>query len=327
MTAPPPTLSGSVNLMPTGPSSQVARLAAEAEALGYSRCWVYDEGLVTRDVYVTLTAIAAATETMLIGPGITNPFTRHPGVTANAIASLDELSGGRAFLGLGAGGGLTLGPLAIERRHPLAAVEEAVQVARRLWARGLDDDRGSAVLSRDAGHPVARTGIEVHLAGRGPKMIELAGRVADGFYLSYIHKDFIGPTVESLRAASTRPLTVTYSTRIVVDDAGFEAARRDLTFRLPDTPRAVHERLGLTTGDADALRAALMAGGPPAAASLVRDDWVTPFVIAGSRADCANELGALARANRLDEFLVPIDDLEDAPVQLAQAMAIIDAAR
>ena len=52
------TLPLSVNLMPKGPVAEVADLAVLAERLGYRRCWVYDEGLVTRDVYVTLAAIA-----------------------------------------------------------------------------------------------------------------------------------------------------------------------------------------------------------------------------------------------------------------------------
>ena len=100
----------SVNLMPTGAIGDVVELAALAEQLGCRRCWVYDEGVHTRDVYVTLAAIATATDRIGLGPGITNPYVRHPGATASAVASLDELSGGRAFVGLGAGGALTLTP-------------------------------------------------------------------------------------------------------------------------------------------------------------------------------------------------------------------------
>ena len=55
-----------LNLMPDAPVSDVVELASLAESLGYRRCWVYDEGLVTRDVYVTLTAIAQATTSMRI---------------------------------------------------------------------------------------------------------------------------------------------------------------------------------------------------------------------------------------------------------------------
>ena len=52
-----------------------------------------DEGLATRDVYVTMTAVVLATSTFGVGTGITNPYSRHPGTTASAIATIDELSG------------------------------------------------------------------------------------------------------------------------------------------------------------------------------------------------------------------------------------------
>ena len=129
------TLPLSVNLMPKGPVAEVVDLAVIAEGLGYRRCWVYDEGLVTRDVYVTLAAIALSTKRILLGPGITNPYVRHPGVTAAAVATLDELSGGRAFVGLGAGGGLTLDPLGIDRRRPVATVGVIPFVVRMIFEK------------------------------------------------------------------------------------------------------------------------------------------------------------------------------------------------
>ncbi|MEC8486652.1 MAG: LLM class flavin-dependent oxidoreductase [Actinomycetota bacterium] len=104
----------SVNLMAKAPVGEIVELAVLAEQMGYDRCWLFDEGVMTRDVFVTLAAIAERTSTIKIGPGITNPYVRHPGATAAAIASIDELSDGRAFIGVGAGGGLALGPLAVE---------------------------------------------------------------------------------------------------------------------------------------------------------------------------------------------------------------------
>ncbi|MCH2621917.1 MAG: LLM class flavin-dependent oxidoreductase, partial [Acidimicrobiales bacterium] len=87
---------GSVNLIPEAPVSVIRELAVRAEELGYRRCWVYDEGLATRDVYVTLAAILQATSRLIVGPGVTNAYTRHPGQSAAAIATLAEMSGGRA---------------------------------------------------------------------------------------------------------------------------------------------------------------------------------------------------------------------------------------
>ena len=120
--------------MAKAPVGEIVELAVLAEQMGYERCWLFDEGVMTRDVFVTLAAIAERTSTIKIGPGITNPYVRHPGATAAAIASIDELSDGRAFIGVGAGGGLALGPLAVERTRPLQVVADAVTAMRGLFA-------------------------------------------------------------------------------------------------------------------------------------------------------------------------------------------------
>src|SRR3970040_1061380 len=77
----------------------VARLAAHArlaEELGFDSVWVIDSQLLCREVYVTLAAIALATKNIRFGPGVTQPVTRHASVTASAIATLQDTSGGRA---------------------------------------------------------------------------------------------------------------------------------------------------------------------------------------------------------------------------------------
>ena len=313
---------GSVAIMANRSAARVAETAACAERLGYCRIWVADEGIVTRDVFVCLAAVAAATSEAKIGPGITSPFTRHPAVTAGAVAALDEMSGGRAFLGLGAGGGMALGPLAVKRRRPVRAAREMISAVRGLWAGETVSLAGETVTLRRARLVNPRPGIEVHLAGRGPMMVRLAGAAADGFYASYVHKAVLGALVEQLRERG-RPLTLTYCTRFVLDDAGWEAARRDMSFRLPDSPPEVHRLIGITQGELSELRAALRRGGPDAAAGLVRDEWVAPFVIAGSAAECRAELGSLVDAYGIDEVLVAVDDLDAAPARLEAAAAII----
>lgn len=305
----PDSLPLSVNLMATAPVADIVELAVLAEESGCRRCWVYDEGLVTRDVYLTLAAIASRTERVGLGPGITNAYVRHPGATAAAIATLDEISGGRAFLGLGAGGGLTLGPLAIERVRPLASVRDTVEVVRRLFRGEVVDHDGPTFSLRGAQLSYGRPETEIMLAGRGPKMLELGAAVADGFYLSYIHKELLGDAVDTLRrGAAGRRFVVTYSTMIAVTDAEREAARAQLTFRLVDSPPDVKSMLGMTEADTDALRRALAAGGPSAAAVHVRPEWLPHFVITGTFDECAAELHALIARHGIDEFQLPVSD-------------------
>ncbi len=324
----PTSLRATVNLMPKVHPRRVAELAVEAERLGYTRCWVYDEGLTARDVYVTLTAVASRTQRMLVGPGITNPFSRHPGTTAAALASLDEVSGGRAFLGLGAGGGLTLAPMAIERRRPITAVREMVGALRRLFAGETADVDGDTVTFRHARLSYGRADTEIWLAGRGPRMLALAGEVADGFNLSYLHKETIGDAVAAVRAGAagrdTEP-ALSYSTMVCTTDQHLQDARSHLTFRLVDSPPEVKQRLGLGDAQVDELRAALAAEGPAGAAHLVREEWVLPFVIAGTPAECASELATLMATHGIDDFQLPVQELESAEELMTTVAGIVAA--
>lgn len=319
---------GSVNLIPESPIDDIVRLARQADELGFARCWVYDEGLATRDVYVTLAAIAASTDQIKLGPGITNPYTRHPAQTAAAIASLDDLSGGRAFLGIGPGGSLTLDPLAIERVRPLGAVEESITAARALFAGGHVDFDGDFVSLHSARLSFGRPDIEIWLAGRGPRILGLGGALADGVMLDFLHIDTIGNSVGLVCAGAEsagRTARIAYSTAIVTSDDDLEFVRPHMTYRLVDAPPAVKELIGLSASDSDRIRTAL-GGGLEEAAQHVRDEWVHPFVIAGSAADCAAELGSLMEQHGVEEFVLPMFEMPDPAAYLDRVAAVLRAA-
>jgi len=313
-------------VMPEGPVGQVVEAAVAAEELGFSRVWVPDEGLAARECWVTLGATAAATTSVQIGTGITNAYTRHPGMTAAAVATLDEASNGRAALGIGAGGALTLTPLAIERRAPLTAMRELLVTSRALWSGEAVDHDGVTGGFRQARLGYGRQDIPIWLAGRGPKVIRLAGELADGFILSFIHKDLIGDHVAAVRDAADehgRPHpTLCYMTILATTDRAREAARASLTFRLVDSPPAVKERVGLDPEVEAAIRRSLSAGGPAAAARFVRDDWIDAFVISGTEDECRAELDELVTRHAIDEFQVSVNDLDAAAEDLALAASI-----
>src|SRR6266702_7095213 len=133
-----------------------AAFIAGLEAEGVSRVWVIDSQLAMKDVYAGLVVAALNTTKIGLGTGVTNAVTRHPTVTANAIAAVAEISHGRAILGLGAGDsalyGVGLKP------QKLAEVEEAIAFFRSHLDRG----------------------IPIYLAVSQQRMCELAGGLADG---------------------------------------------------------------------------------------------------------------------------------------------------
>lgn len=160
----------SMMVLPHRHTRELVELARLAEALDYDAVWVPDERFF-REVYSVCALLAQATERIAIGTGVTDPFSRHPALTATAIATLDEISNGRAILGIGAGisGFRELG---IDRRGAPAAVRAAVELVRGMHAGESD---GIAL-----GFEPLRPDLPVYVAGNKPKMLRVAGAVADG---------------------------------------------------------------------------------------------------------------------------------------------------
>jgi 5,10-methylenetetrahydromethanopterin reductase len=136
---------------------------------------------------VSLAAVAVATERIRLGPGVTDPYTRHPALTASAVATLDELSRGRALLGLGIGG-YGFGQIGLEGRLPVAAMRETVEVVRRLL-RGDEVSLEGKVVTLRRGRLEFRAvqpEVPIHFATHGVQITRLAGQVADGVLFANI---------------------------------------------------------------------------------------------------------------------------------------------
>jgi 5,10-methylenetetrahydromethanopterin reductase len=165
------------------PVARVAGLAARCEQLGFDSFWVADQRWM-RDVWVSLAACAQRTSTIQLGTRVTDPYVRHPALTAVAIASLDELSGGRAILGIGAGGS-GFQQMGIARSRPVTAIREAIELIRRLLAGGEVEYAGERVSFRRGGLEFeARRDIPVVIVARGPRILELGGRLAEGVMIA-----------------------------------------------------------------------------------------------------------------------------------------------
>lgn len=162
-----------VGLLPNRPAAEVASLIATAEELGFAGAWVADSQSIMRDAYVALAVAAGMTSRIRLATGVTNPVTRNLAVLAGAIATLDELSSGRAILGIGVGESAvrTLG------LHPatLAELEDATAAIRSLLA---GEEAGFAGSTTRMAWPVRP--VPIWYASSGPRSLHVAGRVADG---------------------------------------------------------------------------------------------------------------------------------------------------
>ncbi len=169
-----------IGLLGEHPAHRMGALCQLIEGSGFDQIWVSDERFY-RDVFVNMAVVACFTRKVKVGSMVTDPFVRHPAVTAAAAASVDELSRGRCILGMGAGisGFQEMG---IQRLRPALAIKEAVQLIHRLTSGEKDIIFEGETIRFRGGHlnfPPLRP-VQVYVAGRGPRVLETAGEVADG---------------------------------------------------------------------------------------------------------------------------------------------------
>lgn len=170
------------------------RLASD---LGYDLITVGDSPAGWHDLYVSLTLAALEAPHATLAPLVTSPFMRHPIVTASAMASIDDLSGGRAAVGLATGGSTVL---AIGR-PPATQKEIRAEFAalKGLFAGEPIEWQGSPVKPLRFARP-----IPIYYSAFGPKAIALAGEQADGVILfaGERHMDSLKDRIAAVRAAA-----------------------------------------------------------------------------------------------------------------------------
>lgn len=90
-----------ISVLPDHPVAEISDLAERADELGFAGIWIADSQSIFRDAFSALTMCAMRTQSLRLATGVTNPITRHPAVLAGTFATIDELSGGRAIIGIG----------------------------------------------------------------------------------------------------------------------------------------------------------------------------------------------------------------------------------
>lgn len=292
-----------LEFVPQTPVEKIVKFSVLAEEGGFNTIWITDH-FYNRNTYITLTAIALKTKNILLGPGVTNPYVVNPVWTASAIASLDEISGGRAMLGIGAGDRVTLEKLAIAQATPLAAIKESVTVIRELLAgKSITlDGRFLKVKEVRLSYKPGRVP-PIYIGAQGPKMLKLASKIGDGILINASSpKDFEYALNIVKRTAEDRldRIDIVAYTCFSVD-YDREAARNKVipivAFIVAGSPEKVLERHGIEKERASRIKAALAKGDFGKAFKNVTEDMVKSFSIYGTPEDCISAIRELARTN------------------------------
>ena len=183
-----------------GTTHNMVELAVLAEKNGFDYCWVSHD-VFMRSSFVTLTSIANHTSRMILGNTILNPYTTNPAELAMFLASLDELTGGRAVCGISAGGLEYMKWLGIPAQKPLTRTKEAVELIRLLLSgRVVEYDGEEFWWSKQCYmrfKPV-RSKIPVYIGGQGDKMLGFSGAAGDGALPILYPPDFADYAVKKI---------------------------------------------------------------------------------------------------------------------------------
>ena len=277
-------------------------MASHIEASGFDHLWLTESSLHARDPYQLLALAARATTRLRLGTAVTNPVTRHPALTAVAAATLAEIAGDRAILGIGAGDR----PLMALGAKParLAELEAAIAAIRRLLA-------GESVTADEPGFRLvdahlrfdARADLPVFVSASGPRTLELAGSVADGVILlcgldpAVVQWALDRVDEGASRAGRPRPHIAIFVYGVIdEDEPAAIAGARSIAAWFPQTAPIYCDLVGLDPDITRAVRESYGGGEfqeAAQAASLLPESFVQRMAVAGNRDRVTAQLAAL----------------------------------
>ena len=290
-----------------------------AEAAGFDSLWV-TERYFHEETFSLLGFLAAATQNIKLGLGVTNPYTRNPALLAMASATLDRISGGRFLLGLGrSGASIIEDRMGIPYSNPRSTMEEAVAVIRDLLA-------GERVLSTAGRFRLGNIHLEtkpiqeklpIYLAAIGPKALRLAGAIADGVLLNaYTPTGYVKYAVEEVRKAAQEagrdPRSIDIACMLVLrltdDPESIWSGLKQRIVRLLEEPRVgeiLLDKGGFDPSILGPLRASAKKDGGQTAVDLVSDEMVESFFLVGDPSRCKERIAQYREAGVNLPLLLP----------------------
>ena len=301
-----------IEFVPREPYWKMIYYTIQAEKRGFDYLWITDH-FNNRNVYVTLTAAAVYTEKMKLGPGVTNPYLINPVMTAQAVASLNEIAPGRVVLGIGAGDKTTLDCAGVEMKKPLTAVRETIEIVRRMMEGESVTFEGKVFKAKGAKFLFKPRGrIPVYVGAQGPKMLEMAGKIGEGVLINACHPKDVGYAVDcakkGIKEAGKKMTDVdiaAYTSFSVHEDLekASKAAIPVVAYIVAGSPSIILERHGIDLKKAEEIREALKAAQWGQAFGSVSSEMIKAFSVCGTPDMCIDRINQLLKSG-ISQFVV-----------------------
>ena len=281
---------------PSFTTQDFLELTLLAEERGYDTVWFPED--VRRDAMVHLSTLATATSRIRLGTGILPIFSRTPTLMAMSAAALDMISDHRLILGLGVSTqDLVEGSHGVTFRQPMTRLKETVEIVRQLLKGGEVSFQGKVFNVESPGLGLSQQfSVPIHIAALGPKMIELAGEVADGILMSWACPPFVKGALErgaSRAGRNVENIEVGCYLRVAVTE-NVEAVRASLRQQIiryagMDYYRNLFARAGFEE-EMQAIGRYLAKGDADKAVSAISDEMQRQLAIFGPAEFCREEI-------------------------------------
>jgi 5,10-methylenetetrahydromethanopterin reductase len=317
------------------PVGDFLELVRYVDGTGYDYLWVVDCVLHGRDTFAYLGAATQHSRRLKLGTNIVNPVSRHPAVNLVGITTIDDLTGGRAVLGVGLGSDYYLREIG-ERPSTRQLVADMVVQCRRLLAGETVTWRGERFGLDQARlrYYTQRRPIPIYVAATGPRMLELGGEVGDGVFVHVgAHPKTVAFAQERIRDGARRAgrdsntldvslflfCSIGPDRRECLDDCRMASAL--IVSRVPDYARV----MGYDSRRVDEIRETWKRTASAATAGkLVPDEWVEDLNLVGSPADVVRKLEALAALGIRHVTLLPRGHAEGGRPRIETVRAVAE---
>lgn len=299
---------------------EMIELAQLADETGMESIWMSDH-LCFRDSLSTSMGLLAATKRIKVAPAPMSPYSRHPIISAMSIATMEEFAPGRVIAGPGTGNAAALKEAGIDSPHPLQTMREYVEVLRRFLKGDTVDFQGKMFQINGAKMGfVPSASIPMYITAVRSRMLQLGGEIGDGVLLSagcapgYIQK-CVGE-IEMGAQKSGKKLTeidvAGFVTASVSDDPreAIEANKTFLAYIFRNTHHAENIHLGGGKVDQEGLAAAVAKRDWEAAKKFISDEVVFAHSVAGTPAECKNQLNAFIKGGLNLPVVLPMGTQE-----------------
>jgi 5,10-methylenetetrahydromethanopterin reductase len=290
--------------------------ASTAEQLGFGELWLAEDYFFTGGVSAAAAALSA-TDRIPVGLGIMSAVTRHPALMAMEIATLSRMFPGRVWPGIGLGVPGWLRQMGLLPASPLQAMRECiVAVSRLLRGEELSTLDGMFLFDRVRLTYVPDEPVPIHVGVIGPRMLQLAGALADGTvlsilsspqYLQWARSQIMLGAQEAGRDGTDHRISA-FALYSVDEDArrAREAVRGPMAFYLSTGTNSLTDSYGISQELGDMISR----GGVDTVEREMPSKWVDDLAVAGTPADCSRQLQVLidAGADAIALFPMPSGD-------------------